>query len=109
MKFGQLKEVLDGDNIILSVSDIIVQDLAFRLGYNTDFYDRGYDVDDWMESTFNYAIGDYIDLAANSYDMTSLDRIGIDGYSYFDNREVAKVSTGYIDDFGEDCLVITLV
>ena len=109
MKFGQLKEVLNGGNIILKVSDRIVEDIAFRLGYEADFYARGYDVDDWMESTFDYAIGDYIDLAANSYDMTSLDRLGIDGYSYFDNREVNKVATEYIDDFGGECLVITLV
>lgn len=108
MKFGELKEVLDGDNIILRVSDRIVEGIAFRLGYTEDFYDRGYDVDAWMESTFDYAIGDYIDLAANSYDMINLDRLGIDGYSYFDNREVIKVHSDYIDDFGGQCLVITL-
>lgn len=108
MKFGELKEVLDGDNIILRVSDRIVEDIAFHLGYKEDFYDRGYDIDDWMESTFGYAIGNYIDLAANSYDMTSLDKLGIDGYSYFDNREVIKVYSDYINDFGIECLVSVL-
>lgn len=108
MKFEELKEVLDGNNIILRVSDRIVEDIAFDLGYDADFYDRGYDIDDWMESTFGYAIGDYIDLSPNSYDTTNLDRLGI-GYSYFDNREVSKVAIECSDDFDGECLVITLV
>ena len=108
MKFGQIKELLDGE-VVLKVSDRIVENIAFSLGYQEDFYDRGYDVDDWMESTFDYAIGDYIDLASNSYDMTSLDRLGIDGWTYFDNREVVKISDEYIDDFGGQCLAVTLL
>lgn len=107
MKFGELKEVLDGNNISLKVSDRIVEDIAFRLGYETDFYDRGYDVDDWMESTFDYAIGDYIDLGPKSYDVKNLDRIGIDVYSYFDNREVIKVAAEHVT-FDGICIVITL-
>lgn len=61
-----------------------------------------------MESTFDYAIGDYIDLASNSFDMTSLDRLGINGWSFFDNREVIKIAVEYIDDFDGACLVVTL-
>lgn len=107
MKFGQIKETFDGP-VILKVSDRIVENVAFRLGYQEDFYDRGYDVDDWMESTFDYAIGDYIDLAPNSYDMINLDKLGIDGWSFFDNREVVKISAEYLDDFGGMCLTVTL-
>lgn len=108
MKFGQIKELLDGE-IVLKVSDRIVENIAFRLGYQEDFYDRGYDVDDWMESTFDYAIGDYIDLASNSHDMTSLDRLGIDGWTYFDNKEVVKIAAEYIDDFDGQCLAVILL
>lgn len=106
MKFGEVKKLIsDRDTTVLKVVDRIVENIAFDLGYRVEYYDRGYDVDSWMEDTFGYYIGEYISLADGD---DVLSENGIDIWSYFDKYEVVSISMEYVQDIGEASLVIAL-
>jgi len=96
----------EGTLVLAKLSYNIIQNLGFDLGYDADFDLRGWDIDSWMENTFDFSLSE-----DEYYDLYMLDSY-IDGFSadaYFGDKEVVSYTVGHSTyDYDEIALLVKL-
>lgn len=107
MRFSELLGKVEENTLVLvSLSDTLIQNLGFDLGYDADFDQRGWDIDSWMENTFEFSLN-----SSDYYDLNMIDNY-IDGFSseaYFGDKEVLGITVGNPeDDYGTIALLVSI-